>query len=102
MRIHYDSKIARILLPKKFKAIVLFGHVYFKDKKENVSKKLIYHEARHILQMKKIGMFKFYFLYLVEFVVGLFKYKSFFESYKNVSFEKDAVEYSIKMTSFKE
>lgn len=97
MKIHYDSKLAKLLLPKKFKAITLFDHVFFKDKKEHVPVILIYHEARHIQQMNKVGVFRFYIQYLFEFIVGLFKYKSFYESYRNVSFEKDAVEFSKRM-----
>jgi len=99
-KFHFNSRFAKIILPNH-QAISLFGHVFFKQEMHEVSPKLIYHEARHVQQMTELGFIKFYFLYVFEWIRNIVQGQKSMEAYRNISFEKDAVEYSIKMTERK-
>lgn len=96
MKVHYDSWVAKLL--PKHKAITLFGHVFFKQKQEDVSLKLFFHELKHCHQMDKLGYFSFYFIYFYEWIRNIIRGQNLMDAYRNISFEIEAVEFSIKMT----
>ncbi|MFL5784184.1 MAG: hypothetical protein ACJ76H_06225 [Bacteriovoracaceae bacterium] len=50
------------------------------------------HEAIHFDQIKRIGVFRFYFLYLKEYFLGRWDGLSHNEAYRNISFEREAYE----------
>jgi hypothetical protein len=95
MKIHYDSP----LVPSGFSGITLwpFGiHIALTEKKyiERYSKeeleKTINHESIHIFQQKwLLGIF-FYLLYVLIWIVWLFRYGR--DAYRNLPFEKEAYE----------
>lgn len=45
-------------------AITLGHTIFFKRRKEQVSEELLLHELRHVEQIEKHGLVKFYLLYL--------------------------------------
>lgn len=87
------------LLPKKFIAITLFGHVFFNIKEEELKKLLkkkegkiiINHERIHLLQANsfKTKYLGFYTLYIWFWIKGLFKY-GWNQSYYAIPFEREA------------
>lgn len=87
MKIIYNN-----LIPfNGFSAINLFGIIFIrKDARINDLFEVINHERIHTAQMKETFYIGFYLLYLLEWTVGLFVYKSSIKSYKNISFEKEA------------
>lgn len=89
------------LLAPGFRAITLFGHVFYRMNKEQLERYLeresakvtANHERIHILQAKsfKLGYFSFYCRYLAEWIRNLFVY-GFRDhiAYDNISFEREA------------
>lgn len=89
------------LLPKRFIAITLFGHIFFNISKEEVYKYLITkkgkitlnHERIHTIQAKsfKAKYLGFYIYYLYYWIKNLFKYGvKDIVAYKNIPFELEA------------
>jgi len=78
--------------PKLFKigGITLYPHIWLYDEKECTPLKLIRHEMVHVSDIRRIGVFAFYLSYLFQMMWGLVKYRSFWEAYRNVSFEVEA------------
>lgn len=68
MIIHWNSKLAKAILPKKFIAITFGKHIFIKKRLEDFSKiskeKLIKHESKHVEQYKLYGFFGFLIRYL--------------------------------------
>lgn len=82
----YNFKI----LPSTIAAITLYPFIFFRNKKEDVDIYLIVHECTHIYQTRQKYILGFYFLYLFEYFKNLIKYKSHWDAYYNISFEKEA------------
>ena len=55
-------------------------------------KTLIKHERIHLEQQKKYLVIGFFVRYIVEYFIGLIKYRSHFAAYYAISFERDAYE----------
>jgi len=83
MKIIYN----RLIPFKGFAAINLFG-VIFVRKGVIVTERIIQHERIHTEQMKELGYLLFYFWYLLEWIIKLFRYGR--NSYRNISFEREA------------
>ena len=89
------------LLPKDFRAITLFGHIFFNISKEELRKylnkksaiKTMRHEKIHVVQAQsfKTKYLGFYILYLYYWVKNLFIYGvRDHVAYRNIPFEKEA------------
>ena len=89
------------LLALGFKAITLFGHIFYRMNRKELEKYLetgsakvtSNHERIHMLQAKsfKLGYFSFYCRYLAEWIRNLFVYGIWrHEAYENISFEREA------------
>ena len=80
----------KILPPKGFSAINLFGVLFCKPN-TRISDRLVNHESIHTAQMKELLYVPFYLLYgaewLVKFIKNGFKGHT---AYRNLSFEKEA------------
>ena len=68
--------------------LALFPFIFTKTKA--VSKTLINHELIHHRQQIELLIFPFYILYLINYLVGLVKYKNSNQAYMNICFEKEA------------
>jgi hypothetical protein len=82
----------KILKKTYYDAIVFYPFVFFADTFENTSKPLLNHEYIHIMQIKKYGFFKYYYLYLKDYFKNLIKYKNHLDAYYNIKFEVEAYE----------
>lgn len=89
------------LLFPGFKAIILFGHIFYRMDKDALEKYLetrsgkvtSNHERIHVLQAKsfKLGYFSFYCRYLYQWIRNLFKYSlNGYTAYNNIAFEREA------------
>ena len=67
MNPHYNSKIPNLL---GVVAVTFGSHVFFKEKEENVSNKLISHEVEHIKQYRRDGIIGFLSRYFYEYLKG--------------------------------
>lgn len=74
----------------RYEAITLPWGVYFKHSFEETEPSTINHEMVHLEQIEKLGMIKFYFLYLKEYFMNLIKYRNHTKAYENISFEIEA------------
>ncbi len=74
----------------KISGITLFPFIILRDKQLIHDKRIMNHERIHIRQQLELLVLPFYVLYLIEFGVGLVKYKNRMDAYMNISFEKEA------------
>ena len=86
MKIIYN----KILPIKGFAAINLFGILFARKESKPLSIYTMNHEIIHTKQMKETLYVFFYVWYLIEWIIKLFKYKSFNTAYYNISFEREA------------
>ena len=89
-----NSSIAKIL---KVEGIVLYPFVFFAS--ANPERILVDHEMIHVGQIQKEGCFKFYFLYLVEYIKLRLDKKNHHEAYRSISYEIEAYNGSEKIHS---
>lgn len=80
----------KILKPFKINAIVLYPFVLYCD--QFPPPDIVTHEQVHIDQIKRLGIIKFYRLYLWEYFKGRRAGLNHFAAYRNISFEKEAYE----------
>ncbi len=68
MKIHWNSTLAKIVLPKKFTAITFGKHVFIKkmqyDYSSNERDRLLKHESKHVEQYQLFGFFGFLIRYV--------------------------------------
>lgn len=79
----------RLLPPKGFKAINLFGVVLVR-KGCRMTAADLNHEAIHTAQMRELLYVPFYLLYVLEWLWLLPRYPKRHEAYRNISFEREA------------
>lgn len=72
---------------KKFYAINLFGIIFAKG---NCDKYILNHERIHSRQMLELLVVPFYILYVLEWCIKCIKYRNSYQSYSNISFEREA------------
>ncbi len=68
--------------------LAIFPFIFTKHKIR--SKTLINHELIHHRQQIELFILPFYILYLLDYLVGLLKYKNKYDAYMNICFEKEA------------
>jgi hypothetical protein len=89
-----NSLLCRII---NVDAIVLYPFIFFHSKVPDEI--LISHEMVHVEQIKREGMFKFYFKYLFEYLVLRCKKIPHSKAYHSISFEIEAYEKQKKKSS---
>lgn len=82
-----NSLLAKMI---RVKGIVLFPFIFFADK--NPNQILINHEMIHLQQIRRDGLFKFYFNYLKNYSINRLNKMSHFEAYRSISYEVEAFE----------
>jgi len=73
--------------------ITLFPFIILRDKQLKEDNRIMNHERIHIRQQVELLTLPFYVLYLIEFGIGLIKYKNRHTAYMNISFEREAYKY---------
>lgn len=88
MKVIYNS-----LIPiKGFRAMNLFGIIFARKEYKQLSLRTLNHEAIHTAQMKELLYIGFYFWYVVEWFIKLFKFGRK-DAYRNISFEREAYDH---------
>jgi hypothetical protein len=82
--------VNRFLLRKNFSGITLWPFLILK--KKSLKKDLVFlnHERIHFRQQVELLVIPFYLWYALEFIVRLIQYKSRYQAYRNISFEREA------------
>lgn len=96
MKIYYNSILFKLPYIRQFDGLVLGKFCFIKDSKNDSieQKALILHEAVHIEQMNRLGIFYFYFTYYIYFFVNFLKYKDAYKAYYYIPYEVEAYEIS--------
>ncbi len=79
--------VNKIIPPKGFLAINLFGLIFSKRELTDIEKN---HEAIHTAQMRELLYIGFYILYVLEWLQKVIVYDTLKDAYRNLSFEKEA------------
>lgn len=82
--------VSKFWVPKKHKAITLWPFIVVKNKELKNDLCLLNHEKIHIQQQVELLVIPFYIWYGLEFLINILKGYSKYESYRNISFEKEA------------
>lgn len=72
--------------------IALIPFILYARTREEISESLLKHEYIHVEQVRKLGWFRFYFLYLWYYFKNLIKFRNHDEAYYQIPFEKEAYE----------
>lgn len=72
---------------RRYYAINLFGIVFAKGQLNAVDRN---HEYIHTLQQREMLFVGFYVWYLVEWIIGLCRYRNSHKAYRQISFEREA------------
>jgi hypothetical protein len=72
--------------------MALFPFLLLRDKKYSLNKQLMNHEFIHFRQQIELLFIPFYILYLLNYLINLFRFKNHKEAYRNIIFEKEAYE----------
>jgi len=82
----------RPFLMKDVAAITLGRRIYVRaGVAESYMERLLRHELAHVRQIERHGLFRFYFLYVTEFVRHFRRVRSIGQAYRMISFEIEAV-----------
>jgi|TARA_B110000914_G_C15353458_1_gene395024 hypothetical protein len=79
--------IENIKLPFGIWAIALYPFIICRGK---LQKEIRNHEVIHLRQQLELLVIGFYTLYVLFWIVGLFKRKSIYDAYRSIPFEKEA------------
>ena len=80
-----------IVMPKiAVNAMAIFPFILLKSTSQKQDLILINHEKIHLQQQLELLIIPFYFLYLLNYLINLFKYKKHYPAYFNIMFEKEA------------
>ena len=93
IKIKFNHWLPQILLKILFKsstycAVTLGCGIYFSG--TAMYQSLLTHELVHVAQIEQHGIFKFYLLYICQFLVNLYKFKNWEKAYYFITFEQEA------------
>lgn len=71
-------------------AMALYPFILVKRQDDKTNAVLINHEKIHLKQQLELLIAPFYFFYLFNYLINVFKYASHHQSYLNIVFEKEA------------
>jgi hypothetical protein len=82
--------------------ITLFPFIILREHGLKQNKRIMNHEQIHIRQQMELLILPFYVLYLIEFCIGLIKYRNKQKAYINISFEREAYKHDLELDYLKE
>ncbi len=90
MKIIYQSKLFSFWPLKYYAAIVLGRRMLTRYGENELPAEVLRHELVHQEQMTRHGVLRFYLLYVFHYVKNLLVYRSHWEAYYNIPFEREA------------
>ncbi|HEY1024413.1 MAG TPA: hypothetical protein VGE26_04565 [Sphingobacteriaceae bacterium] len=70
--------------------MALFPFILLREKHFITNKVLINHEKIHLKQQLELLILPFYLLYLLNYLINLVRYRTHFQAYRNIGFEREA------------
>ena len=90
------------MVPKGYTGITLFPFVFVKHEFLKLNKVFVNHERIHLKQQLELLILPFFIWYALEFLVRYIHYKNWHESYRNISFEREAYQNEFNLEYLKE
>lgn len=82
--------VSKFLVPKGYNGLTIFPFIFVKKEVLRIDKVLINHERIHLRQQIELFILPFFIWYMIEFFIRYTKYKSWYDAYINISFEREA------------
>lgn len=82
--------VSKYLIPKGYRGLTLFPFIFVKYRMDKENLVFINHERIHLRQQLELILIFFYLWYILEFFIGLLRFKNKDLAYRNISFEKEA------------
>lgn len=77
-------------MPKRYDGLTLWPLIILKENKLKLDTVLINHERIHLRQQLELLIVFFYLWYLIEWFVGIIRFRNAVKAYRSISFEKEA------------
>jgi hypothetical protein len=88
VRLFENSKLPVWL---KVDGITIYPFIFINcSKQEAMDNRILNHECVHVLQVRKLGWFKFYGLYVAKYAKYWWKFRNQQQAYMAISFEMEA------------
>lgn len=71
-------------------AMAVYPFILLKNKNQKKDEILIHHEKIHLRQQIELLILPFYFLYLFNYLINIFKYRNHYQAYYHICFEREA------------
>lgn len=84
--------VSKYLIGRHFVGIALWPFIVIRDPRLKEDDVFINHEKIHLRQQLELGVFPFYFIYVLEYSIRLMQYRNAPLAYRNISFEREAYE----------
>ncbi len=84
--------VSKFFVRKGYAAMAVFPFIFFR-KREYINPIRLNHEKIHLRQQVELLIVFFYLWYLIDYLIGLIKYKNHRKAYLNIVFEKEAYRY---------
>ncbi|SHH02864.1 hypothetical protein [Winogradskyella jejuensis] len=82
--------VSKYIVPKGYFGLTLFPFIVLKRKELLFNKILVNHEKIHLRQQLELLIIPFYLLYFIEFIIRYAKLKDWQQTYRSISFEREA------------
>ncbi|MGD9656395.1 MAG: hypothetical protein AB7U61_01945 [Methylocystis sp.] len=92
LRLRYRHWIFKLPLARNYRGMVVGRTILFKGDESDVSPTLLRHELVHQEQIDRHGVARFYFIYLRDYLVNLYRLRDHDAAYRNIPFEREAFE----------
>lgn len=70
--------------------MAIFPFILLKSERYKADKEIINHERIHLRQQLELLIIPFYLLYLINYLINLFRFKNHHAAYRNIIFEKES------------
>lgn len=82
--------VFKYILPKRYDGLTLWPIIILKENKLKNDAVLVNHERIHLRQQLELLIVFFYLWYVLEWCIGMLRYRNSVKAYRNISFEKEA------------
>lgn len=82
--------ISKFLIPKGFRGMTIFPFIVIRKDLDAKNLVLINHEKIHLRQQLELLVLPFYFIYLLDYLLKIVRYKDKNIAYRNIIFEREA------------
>ena len=93
--------VTRYLFFRGFVGLTLWPLIILKHDQLKADSVLLNHERIHLRQQLELFVLPFFLWYLVEWFIGLVKYRNSYLAYQNISFEREAYTHDTDLSYLK-